>query len=95
ARAKKSGAYEYLQLVRHERINGKVRQQAVATLGRLEDRGRFCEWDRLKKDLDAVEEFTVANTGRTFVIRSQVRGDAGKALQAAGVALGPTIRLQA
>lgn len=60
---------------------------------RLEDRGWYCEWDRLKKDLEALEEFTVANTGRTFVIRSQVRGDAGKALQAAGVALGPTIRL--
>jgi hypothetical protein len=60
---------------------------------RLEDRGWYCEWDRLKKDLEALEEFTVANAGRTFVIRSQVRGDAGKALQAAGVALGPTIRL--
>jgi len=60
---------------------------------RLEDRGWFCEWERLKNDLDALEEFTVANAGRTFVIRSQVRGDAGKALQAAGVALGPAIRL--
>jgi hypothetical protein len=60
---------------------------------RLEDRGWYCEWDRLKNDLEALEEFTVANAGRTFVIRSQVRGDAGKALQAAGVALGPTIRL--
>ena len=35
-RAKKSGAYQYLQLVRNERINGKVRQQVVATLGRLD-----------------------------------------------------------
>jgi hypothetical protein len=60
---------------------------------RLEDRGWSCEWERLKNDLDALEEITVANAGKTFVIRSQVRGDAGKALQAAGVALGPTIRL--
>jgi len=60
---------------------------------RLEDRGWYCEWDRLKNDLEALEEFTVANAGRTFVIRNQVRGDAGKALQAVGVALGPTIRL--
>ena len=35
-RAKKSGAYQYLQLVRNERIDGKVRQQVVATLGRLD-----------------------------------------------------------
>jgi len=60
---------------------------------RLEARGWHCEWERLKNDLDALEEITVANAGKTFVIRSHVRGDAGKALQAAGVALGPAVRL--
>jgi len=35
-RAKKSGAYQYLQLVRNERVDGRVRQQVVATLGRLD-----------------------------------------------------------
>jgi hypothetical protein len=60
---------------------------------RLESRGGSCEWDRLKNDLDALEEITVANAAKTFVIRSHVRGDAGKALQAAGVALGPAVRL--
>jgi len=60
---------------------------------RLEARGWYCEWERLKDDLDALEEITVDNAGKTFVIRSQVCGDAGKALQAAGVALGPGIRL--
>ena len=59
---------------------------------RLKARGWHCEWQRLKNDLDALEEITVANASKTFVIRSQVRGDAGKALQAAGVALGPAIR---
>jgi len=34
-RAKKSGAYQYLQLVHNERVDGKVRQQVMATLGRL------------------------------------------------------------
>jgi len=62
---------------------------------RLEARGWQCEWDRLKNDLDALEEITVVNAGKTFVIRSHVRGDAGKALQAAGVALGPAVRLPA
>ena len=59
---------------------------------RLAARGWSCEWQRLKNDLDALQEITVANAGKTFVIRSQTRGDAGKALQAAGVALGPVIR---
>ena len=60
---------------------------------RLEARGWYCEWERLKNSLDALEEITVPNQGKTFVVRSQLRGDAGKALQAAGVALGPAIRL--
>jgi len=35
-RAKKSGAYEYLQVVENERIDGRVRQRVVATLGRMD-----------------------------------------------------------
>ena len=35
-RAKKSGAYQYLQLVHNQRVDGKVRQHVVATLGRLD-----------------------------------------------------------
>ena len=60
---------------------------------RLEARGWYCEWERLKNDLDALEEITVPNAGKTFVIRSHPRGDAGKALQAVGIALGSAIRL--
>ncbi|HLE03742.1 MAG TPA: IS1634 family transposase [Anaerolineales bacterium] len=60
---------------------------------RLEARGWYCEWERLKNDLDALEEITVANAGKNFVIRSPARGDASKALQAVGVALGSAIRL--
>jgi hypothetical protein len=59
---------------------------------RMATRGGPAEWERLKRDLDALEEITVENAGRTFVIRTRTRGDAGKALQAAGVALGPTVR---
>ena len=47
---------------------------------RLEARGWRGEWERLKSDLDALAEITVANAGKTFVLRSPVRGDAGKAL---------------
>lgn len=59
---------------------------------RLKARGWYCEWERLKNDLDALEEITVANVGKNYVIRSPARGDASKALQAVGVALGPAIK---
>jgi transposase len=59
---------------------------------RLEVCGCHPEWERLKDDLEALEEILVISAGKTFVIRSQTRGDAGKALQAVGVALGPSVR---
>ncbi len=59
---------------------------------RLSERGWIVEWDRLKDDLDALTAITVRAAGKGFVIRSATRGDAGKALQAAGVALGPVVR---
>lgn len=60
---------------------------------RLAERGWSVEWARLKDDLDALEDVTVECSGQPFIIRSQTRGDAGKALQAAGVALGPVVRV--
>ncbi|GEM_PF-6883022 len=38
------------------------------------------------------ELWMVESTGKAFVIRSETRGDAGKAIQAAGIALGSVIR---
>ena len=35
-RSKKSGTYEYLQIVENQRIDGQVRQRVIATLGRLD-----------------------------------------------------------
>jgi len=58
----------------------------------LVERGWSTEWARLKDDLDALEEVTVECSGQPFTIRSQTRGGAGRALQAAGVALGPAVR---
>jgi transposase len=60
---------------------------------RMECRGWRLHWDRLRHDLDALEQVTVRNAGKTFVIRTRTLGDAGKAIQAVGVALGPTLRL--
>ncbi len=36
ARVKKSGRYEYLQIVHNERSGGRVKQRVIATLGRLD-----------------------------------------------------------
>ena len=59
---------------------------------RLVERDWSVEWARLKDDLDVLEDVRVECSGQPFIIRSQARGDAGKALQAAGVALGPAVR---
>jgi len=61
---------------------------------RLAARGWQVEWQRLRDDLDALEEITIRTRGRTFVIRSETQGDVGKAIQAAGVALGSIVRLE-
>jgi hypothetical protein len=62
---------------------------------RLAARGWQVEWQRLRDDLDALEEITVNTRGSRFIIRSDLQGDAGKAIQAAGVALGSVVRLEA
>ena len=62
---------------------------------RMAERGWIVEWDRLKDDLDDLQEITVKAAGSAcggFVTRSQTRGDAGKAIQAAGIALGSPVR---
>ena len=61
---------------------------------RLERRGWRVEWRRLLDDLNELQELTIAVEEKTFVVRTATQGDAGKAFQAAGVALGPSIRLQ-
>ena len=35
-RVKGSGKYQYLQVVHNKRVNGKVRQEVIATLGRFD-----------------------------------------------------------
>jgi len=60
---------------------------------RMQTRGWVAEWNRLRDDLNAVEEITVTPAGKAFVIRSDLPGDAGRAIQAVGIALGPVVRL--
>jgi len=60
---------------------------------RLEHRGWQVEWNPLRDDLDALEEITLQTDGKTFVLRTETEGHAAQAIQAAGVALPPRIRL--
>jgi len=81
-----------------EAIRGHVFSSFLALLllhelrQRMAERGWTFEWDRLKEDLDNLEDIWVENDATPFWIRSTARGDVGKALQAVGVALGPTVR---
>ena len=44
-RQKRSGQHTYLQIVENHRVDGKTRQQVIASLGRL-DAAYFGESDR-------------------------------------------------
>ena len=59
---------------------------------RMAARGWAPEWKRLKDDVDALEEIYVQTEHDALILRSRTEGEAGKAIRAAGVALGPTVR---
>ncbi len=82
-----------------ETIRGHVFSSLLALVllrslyDKLEARGRRVEWDRLKRNLDGLQRFVVTTRDQRFLLRTAPRGDAGKAIQAVGVALGPVLRL--
>jgi len=51
ARTKKSGKYEYLQLVENHREGAKVNQRVIATLGRLDQMQAKGELETLVRSL--------------------------------------------
>jgi len=59
---------------------------------RFEQRGWPVQWRRLLDDLDELQELTIGVDEKTFIVRTAIQGEAGRAFQAAGVALGPSIR---
>src|SRR3990172_1130546 len=60
---------------------------------RMEARGCKAEWADLIHDLDDVKEIRLETDNKTVFLRSELRGEAGKAIQAAGVAVPPTVRI--
>lgn len=59
---------------------------------RLEMVGHQFEWADIKRDLKALQEVTVEESGRSLVVRTACVGCCGKVFQSVGVALPPTIR---
>ncbi len=59
---------------------------------RMAERGWTAEWERLKDDINDLREIYVETDRDAFILRTRTEGDAGKAIQAAGVTLGPTLR---
>jgi transposase len=86
---------------RDETIRGHVFCSFLALLlkraleRRLEDKGETWEWAEILRGLDNLQEVEALFQGKRFVLRSQVLGQAHKALMAAGVALPPTLRQKA
>jgi transposase len=59
---------------------------------RLLDRDEQWEWAEIVRGLDNLQEVEAVFQGRRFVLRSQLMGQAHKAIRAVGVAVPPTIR---
>ena len=83
---------------RDETIRGHVFCSFLALLlrraleQRLEEKGETWEWAEILRGLDNLQEVEALFQAKRFVLRSQVLGQAHKALMAAGVALPPTLR---
>jgi transposase len=85
----------------HQR-NGTIRGHvfcsflALLLMKELEDRlaaqGQDLEWADVLRDLEALRLVTLRSGAATCELRSTAQGVAGKVLQAAGVALGPSLR---
>jgi len=83
---------------RDETIRGHVFCSFLALLlkraleQRLEERGETWEWAEIVRGLDNLHEVEAAFQGKSFVLRSQLLGQAHKAFAAARVAVPPTLR---
>jgi transposase len=82
ARVKKSGRYQYLQLVQNSKVEGKVRQRVIATVGRLDQLQEKSGVETLIRSLARFSEKTL------LVLSGQVD------VTAHAVKIGPTMIFQ-
>jgi transposase len=66
-----------------------LRQELQA---RLAQRGHVFEWADVMRDLERVQYVHVAQGGKSYILRSELQGTAGKVFQSAGVAVPPTVQ---
>ena len=59
---------------------------------RLAANGAKPEWNDLVRDLNELQEMQTVFSGKSFILRSQLKGCAHQVFQAAGVATPPTVR---
>ena len=59
---------------------------------RLEEHGCCFEWSAIKQDLNALQEVTLEERGKSLAVRTECLGTCGKIFQAVGVAVPPAIR---
>ncbi|HEC98353.1 MAG TPA: IS1634 family transposase [Nitrospirae bacterium] len=60
---------------------------------RLDKKGWQVEWAYLINDLERVKEVRIMTGDKEVTLRTELKGDAGKAFQAVGVAVPPTVRV--
>lgn len=59
---------------------------------RLEEHGCSFEWSAIKQDLNALQDVTLEERGKSLAVRTECLGTCSKVFQAVGVAIPPTIR---
>jgi transposase len=64
-----------------------------ALLDRLDRQGIQAEWNTILSDLSALQEVEIQQNDKSFLLRTEARGVAGKVFQAVGVALPPAVRV--
>lgn len=61
-------------------------------ISRLENAGCSFAWDDIRRDLEALREVSISESGKSLVVRSRLHGVSGKVLQTLGIGIPPTIR---
>jgi len=59
---------------------------------RLERKGWSLEWADVLRDLDRLQEVRMSISGKSYLMRTETKGNVGKVFPACGVALPPTLR---
>ena len=59
---------------------------------RIAAKGWTLEWADIIRDVDKIQEVTVEHQEKSFIIRTEASGVAGKVFQAVGVAFPPVLR---